>query len=242
MENYDEKFYNDQKGGSLRSAREVLSYIYSLIKPKSVIDIGCGLGTWLSAFKELGVEEITGMDGNWVNKNNLYIDKDNFIEMDLENPVPINRKFDLAMSLEVAEHLKKSSAEKFVNYLTSLSSTILFSAAIPNQGGTNHINEQNPEYWIELFKKNNFNVIDCIRGQIWENTNIEIHYRQNMFLFVKEENYNQIQKKIGTIIHPYYIVHPEFYDHVANSTLWRFAVKLNKISIFNKVYKLIDKK
>lgn len=215
MSVYNKKFYDDQVKGSLDSANEMIPILMNLINPKSVIDVGCGLGTWLSVFKDLGVNDILGLDGDWVDKNQLFIPKDNFITTDLENPVKIEKKFDLAISLEVGEHINKRNANKFIEYLSNKAPFILFSAAIPFQGGVNHINEQWPDYWIEIFKKNNFQVVDCIRNKIWTNGNVEMWYSQNTFLFV-EKNYlkktENLKNKLTNNVNPIYsIVHPSLF-------------------------------
>ena len=79
MSVYNTEFYDNQEKGSLDSARAILPIIIDMIKPKSVIDVGCGLGTWLSIFKELGIDDILGMDGKWVDTERLYIPKENFV-------------------------------------------------------------------------------------------------------------------------------------------------------------------
>ncbi len=113
--------------------------------------------------------------------------EEEFIPKDLTKPLKLKEKFDLAISLEVAEHLPEKSAEIFIDSLTGLSDIILFSAAIPYQRGTNHINEQFPEYWIDKFKKRNYLVIDCIRKKIWNNPKVYFFYSQNILLFIKKE-------------------------------------------------------
>ena len=141
---YDENFYRAQKDGSYRSAELTIPILFNwLPKPKTVVDVGCGLGTWLAVFKQQGAE-VTGVDGAYVNKDMLYIGKEEFFEADLENESITNdgRRFDLAVSLEVAEHLSAKRAPTFIHDLTSLSDVVFFSAAVPLQGGTNHINEQ----------------------------------------------------------------------------------------------------
>lgn len=216
MNNYDEKFYNRQEKGSLNSARKILPIIMDLIDINSVMDIGCGLGTWLSVFNELGVDDVIGLDGSWVNKDRLYIEEDNFIRCDLEDPIEISRKFDLVMSLEVAEHLNESNTRNFIKYLTNHSSFILFSAAIPNQGGTNHLNEQWPDYWIKLFKEMDFQVVDWLRGQIWNDLDIEAFYRQNIFLFIENKFIQDFKRNLSSYNHIYSIVHPERYTCKVN--------------------------
>jgi SAM-dependent methyltransferase len=170
------------------SAIEVVPLLIQKFNPKSVIDIGCGLGDWLNIFQQNGVENILGVDGSWVNKSDLYIDKRLFQETDLAQSFRLDRKFDLAMSLEVAEHLPESAADTFIDTLTNLSDKIIFSAAIPNQGGQNHINEQWHSYWIEKFESRGFHCHDIIRPLIWENEKIAWWYRQNVFFFSKNSS------------------------------------------------------
>ncbi len=206
---YDKNFYKGQKDISYLSAKEVLPIIVDLLSPNTVIDVGCGLGTWLSVFKELGVENILGLDGNWVNENSLYIDKEEFIKTNLENPIIFDEKFDLAMSLEVAEHLSNENAHNFIKYLTDKSNFVLFSAAIPHQGGTNHINEQWQSYWIDIFEENRFKTLDFLRPLIWNNDKIGWWYRQNIFLFIKDDYFDEFKTKIPKFESIVNIVHPE---------------------------------
>lgn len=185
---YREQFYQNQRQGSRQSANEIIPLVLALIQPKSVIDVGCGVGAWLSVFKAYGVEEILGIDGDYVERNNLEIPEEQFLAHDLSQPIHMNRQFDLVVSLEVAEHLTRECAEIFINSLTSLGSVMLFSAAIPFQGGTHHVNEQWPDYWVNLFQKKQYTVIDPLRKRIWENDDVEWWYAQNILMFVKQDH------------------------------------------------------
>ncbi len=212
MKTYSPTFYNNQQEGSLSSAKEIIPIVLSLVQAKSVLDVGCGVGTWLSVFKTLGITDYLGVDGNWVDKNMLHIPKDRFISSNLELPLYLGRQFDLVISLEVAEHLPQRCAEIFVESLVRHGQVILFAAAIPLQGGRNHVNEQWPDYWVKLFRKRNYVVIDCIRKHIWKNDKVAFFYAQNMFLFVKEEylaennllnlEFKKTQDCILSIVHP----------------------------------------
>jgi hypothetical protein len=91
-----------------------------------------------------------------VNKNRLKIPKECFAEVELDKGISVDRKYDLAISVEVAEHLPPNAADIFIESIVKASDIVLFSAAIPFQGGTNHINEQWPEYWNKLFNKNGY--------------------------------------------------------------------------------------
>jgi SAM-dependent methyltransferase len=152
-----------------------------------VVDIGCGDGTWLSVFRTLGVADILGVDGKYVDRDLLQVSNECFLAADLSKPLALDRTFDLAVSLEVAEHLPANCAAIFVESLTRLAPVVLFSAAIPFQGGHHHINEQWPDMWVELFKQRDFLPVDFVRKRIWKNKSVEWWYSQNTLLFVQAE-------------------------------------------------------
>jgi len=187
MNLYNASFYQSQAGGSAQSAENTVPIVLSLVRPASVIDIGCGVGTWLSCFRASGVQDILGIDGPYVNKKLLRIPADCFLPHDLTQPVSLSRVFDLALCLEVAEHLPEKRARTLVADLAALAPAILFSAAVPGQGGTGHLNEQWPVYWRDLFEQNGYQCLDCIRPRIWDNDAIEPWYRQNLLLFVRRD-------------------------------------------------------
>ena len=183
---YTENFFLELQEGARLSAREIVPLLIRLLRPRSVVDVGCGLGTWLSVFAENGVEDLLGIDGDYVNPQKLEIPKDRFRAHDLSRSLRLERSFDLVVSLEVAEHLPEEHAATFVDSLTGLGSAVLFSAAIPFQGGTNHVNEQWPEYWAALFSQKGYAAVDCIRREVWRNEKVEWWYAQNTLLFVEE--------------------------------------------------------
>ncbi|OGL65844.1 hypothetical protein A3B21_00110 [Candidatus Uhrbacteria bacterium RIFCSPLOWO2_01_FULL_47_24] len=214
---------------SLKSAKIIVPIILDLIQPQSVVDVGCGTGEFLSVFKEQGIKNIFGIDGPWVNKEKLCIPKEFFQHADLEKPVSIDKKFDLAISLEVAEHLSKDSVSTFVQTLTDLSPIIVFSAAIPFQGGIHHINEQWPEYWAELFAKKDYAPIDCIRKQIWNNEEVSFWYAQNILLFARKDylkansklkkEFEQTELSALSLVHPkQYLPKARMYNAIVKFT------------------------
>jgi SAM-dependent methyltransferase len=192
------------------AAREILPFLITLFHSKSIIDVGCGTGSWLSVAKELGVKTIKGVDGILVDDNLLEISKEEFAEFNLALPLPSLEKYDMAICLEVAEHLPDESADSIIKSLTNASDVILFSAAIPGQGGQYHVNEQWPDYWQNKFKSNGYLTFDFLREIFWENKNIEWWYRQNMLLFVKKEKTSLVEYSPTEVANK--IVHPENFE------------------------------
>jgi SAM-dependent methyltransferase len=185
--------YHDQiSEGARRSAARILPLVFKLCSPKSIVDVGCGPGAWLRVCRELGVSDILGIDGQTLDTSVLQIPVDRFLPADLASLTPaglraqsllVQRRFDLVLCLEVAEHLPEASAQSFIQTLCSLGPVILFSAALPNQGGTAHINEQLASYWASLFSRQGFVPIDVVRRQVWSDDSVEWWYRQNTLLF-----------------------------------------------------------
>jgi len=194
---YNSDFYANMDSGSIRSAREVLKIVRDALNPKSVVDVGCGTGAWLKAWLELGVENILGIDGDYVRPEQLLIPVDRFRAMDLSTPAKLESQFDLVQSLEVGEHLHKDAADAFVSLLCSLGTVVLFSAAVPYQRGTHHVNEQWPEYWEKLFLKRNYIAVDFIRDRVWENPRVEPCYCQNTLFYVHADNAEVFEKLRG---------------------------------------------
>jgi SAM-dependent methyltransferase len=189
---YEPAVYN------LDAPREVVPIIAELTRPDSVLDVGCGTGTWLKAFEELGINDVVGLDGEHVENRLLEISYEKFRMTDLRQPFALGRKFGLVLCLEVAEHLPEDVATEFVGCLTAHADVIVFSAAIPGQGGQFHVNEQWPAYWAEKFARRGFYFHDVIRSRIWNNARINWWYRQNIFLVTREK---------GPAVMP--LIHPE---------------------------------
>ncbi len=184
---YDKVFFDQMTQGSLSSARVVLPILFHYFKPESIVDVGSGRGTWLKAAAECGVKEILGLDGDYVERDALLIDARNFQACNLAERIDLPKRFELAISVEVAEHLPFHRSESFVADLVRLSDLVLFSAALPYQGGTDHINEQWLEFWAILFRRHGYVACDLFRSRIWGNKSVEYWYSQNLMLFCKQD-------------------------------------------------------
>jgi 2-polyprenyl-3-methyl-5-hydroxy-6-metoxy-1,4-benzoquinol methylase len=155
---YDKKFFTNTIKFEKSSAKAVVDILVKYFKPRSVVDIGCGCGIYLAEFAKRGIE-ILGYDGSPAAlANSLVGDK---IKLhDLCKPLNLNKKFDLCLSVEIAEHLPTECADVLIQTLTNASDTVVFTAATPGQGprSIGHINEQPHEYWVEKFKEMNFSL------------------------------------------------------------------------------------
>ena len=209
---YDKAFYEEQCLGSRNSALVIVPFLLGTFAIGSVVDLGCGLGTWLSVFERCGIKDIAGYDGDYVPREYLQIPEECFHPADLSGPIDFGRRCDLAMSLEVAEHIPPSKARDFVGKLTSLSDVVLFSGALPYQGGTGHVNENYPEYWAMLFRERRYVPVDIIRDHFWYDGMVCPWYRQNMLIFIREElrerNYPRLPDASGRNLTR---IHPEMY-------------------------------
>ncbi len=182
---YDQAFYDEQIAGSLGSARALLAHLASRWKPASVLDIGCGRGTWLAAWRELGVADLLGVDGPW-NRQELMLDAAiPFRAANLEAPLEAGRRFELAMSIEVVEHLSPAAGEAVLRSLTAAADVVLFSAAFTGQGGVNHIHERYHSHWGRLFAAQGYAAHDLFRPHFWADERVQPWHRANVFLFVK---------------------------------------------------------
>ena len=183
---YGDQFYQSIREGSARSAAAVVPLVIDLVQPSSVVDVGCGTGAWLARFQQCGVRNVLGLEFSSVASHLVDIDPSRIRRVDASRPFRLERSFDLVMSLEVAEHLPEESAAGFVQSLAGLGPVVLFSAAVPGQGGTGHLNEQWPSYWARRFAEHGYTVVDCLRDRIWNDPRIEWWYRQNLLLFVRK--------------------------------------------------------
>jgi SAM-dependent methyltransferase len=202
----------EQEERNRASARLILSLLFECFRPKSILDVGCGIGSWLAVAQEQGIGDILGLDGEWLDNSLSQVRPAHVRKVDLEKPFDLKRRFDLVISLEVAEHLSPAAADGFVGSLTRHSDVVLFSAAIPFQGGHHHVNEQFPEYWNELFGRRGYVPIDFLRPMIWNCSDVLPWLRQNLLIFAREALTQGKAVFSGkAAAGPLALVHPELY-------------------------------
>ena len=172
-----------------KSVTQMADSIVKTFHPASVIDVGCGSGALLVGLRKLGVRRLIGLDaaeagldiararGLDVRKFDIATDRWSGGE-----------RFDIAVSMETAEHLPKDAADRYVELLCSLAPVVIFTAAHPGQGGIGHLNEQPPEYWIELFKAHGFQLAEKTVADwqtAWTTAGVANFYTRNLMVFAK---------------------------------------------------------
>ncbi|SLN72515.1 hypothetical protein ROJ8625_03844 [Roseivivax jejudonensis] len=183
---YSDTFFDYIERGARSSARTLVGLLNPCLAPRSVLDLGSGRGVWLDAWKHAGATDILGVDGDYVERDRLAIPAESFLAADLTQPVETGRRFDLAQSLEVGEHLPTEASETLVDSLTRASDRVLFSAAVTGQGGEFHVNEQPLAFWQELFAARGYRAYDCLRPHLTRAREVEPWYRYNAVLYVNE--------------------------------------------------------
>lgn len=209
----DRSFVFPESVYNTRSAEVVVPIINDLLKPQSILDVGCGTGTWLSVFSDSGISDYMGIDRADYSADSFHIDPAHYSKRDLEKPLCLNRKFDLVLCLEVAEHLDERFEDVLVSSLTTHGDMVLFSAAIPGQEGDGHVNEKWLSYWVSKFAGYHFQLFDCVRPLIWANSSVEVWYRQNMVLFARNIASADMLRSLSS---PFLdLVHPDLFDFVS---------------------------
>lgn len=214
------------RDGCRASAEIVVPYVYDLVRPTHVVDVGGGEGWWAREFARLGncqcvvYDESVGSPGarrlgesEEIGAGRIRFEYANF-ETD-ECPIS-DERYDLAICLEVAEHVAPEWADRFIRDLCALAPIVLFSAAIPHQGGHGHVNEQWPAYWAERFHAHNFVATD-IRDRFWDDERVEPWYRQNLLIFGSLDHdwmgtgATHGLSVLTTTTRPRALVHPDIY-------------------------------
>jgi len=193
---YDAQFQAYTRSIATQSAQVIVPILTEALRPSSVVDFGCGRASWLQVWKNAGASEVLGLDGDYVDRNDLAVDLSEFSARDLGSTIDLGRRFDLVESLEVAEHLPKSRGRGFVADLCRHGDRVLFGAAPPGQGGEHHINEQPYSYWRAFFSDLGYETFDFVRPQIASQREVAPWYRYNTLLYVKREHVDSLPESV----------------------------------------------
>ena len=148
---YDAEFYAHTDAVHAPMYSRLAEAVWERLRPASAVDVGCGTGFILARLAEHGVD-VRGVEGSRHAIEASPI-RDRIVRANLEREVPNLGRFDVAICIEVAEHLPKRVAPALVEGLAAMSDRVLFTAAQPGQGGTHHVNEQPREFWLDLFAR-----------------------------------------------------------------------------------------
>ena len=235
MAEYKRSFYINRYNKTKHARDRILDIVFEKFSINSVVDVGCGVGSWLKASENKGIENLVGLEGEWIDPS-LFVSSGDLIKHNFELPIRLDNRFDLAISLEVAEHISEENASRFVEDLTLLSDIVLFSAAVPGQGGNGHINEQPQSYWIKKFGQNDYECLDIVRKVIWNDKDIDFWYKQNIFIFRKCSPQSE---PVEPLLPSYDIIHPELFKiYSSPGVVLRIKNMLGlPVAIFRKILK-----
>lgn len=193
---YSSEFYTYIDSGSRASARTIAALLMGEMHIESLLDVGAGHGAWAAEWLKAGVKDVIAVDGHYVDLKQLAIPARRFVSRDLSLPLDLGRRFDLVQSLEVAEHLAQEHADIFVDGLVRHGDVVLFSAAVPHQGGEHHVNEQPPEYWRRRFASRGYQVFDWVRPRVAVDRSVMAWYRFNTFIYANSEGQKRLSASI----------------------------------------------
>jgi SAM-dependent methyltransferase len=194
------------------AATIIWSILDGLLSIDSVLDLGCGIGVWMEAALSKRGRQVVGIDLEAFDQSELVVPPAAIINAALDQRIDLHRQFDLVLCLETAEHIQADGAATLVSNCVRHSNAVLFSAAIPGQGGLHHVNERPPEYWQDLFDQAGYEVLDIIRPLIWRDTRIPAWYRQNMLLIVNRNAgaaFDRLRSESGKTPVPLHRAHPD---------------------------------
>jgi SAM-dependent methyltransferase len=244
---YDFSWHANHGALTDSSAETILRMLMDAFAPQSVLDVGCGDGRWLRQCEALGATTTAGVDGPWTDVSALLIPRDRFVVQNLEERFSLGRKFDLAISLEVAEHVAPKASEGFIANLVAHSDCVLFGAAIPYQGGFRHINERWQSDWAQSFARHRYRVFDLFRNLIWSSAAVHFWYKQNMLIYINEDRTDLLaaaerylrDKAVHQL--PLDVVHPDKYQAIASYDQIAFKPLLRKLprKVLEKAHSVI---
>lgn len=185
---YDDAFFKQNAELITPTVKAVVDTVIEIKDCIRVVDFGCGGGQYLKEFYDRG-SYVFGVDGSNFAKLNAVIPQENFQVSDLTKPINLGHPFSVALCFEVAEHIPTEASKTLVKNITSHAPLVFFTAAPPGQGGTDHINEQPPEFWIKLFKDMGFTYLDKDTEAIrisWKKKKVLWWIANNIMLFEKK--------------------------------------------------------
>ena len=185
---YDSNYYaSTVEGPAVGSAAAISESIILDLRPNTIVDVGCGTGALLEALRKGGCQ-VFGLEYSTAALRYCQARALDVRKFDLErDSFAADQVFDVAISMEVGEHLPEETADRYVDLLTRLSGMIVFTAAPPGQGGDDHVNEQPQSYWIAKFQVLGFDYDDVLSSR-WSSTwrekvVVAPFYHENLMIF-----------------------------------------------------------
>jgi len=199
---YDSEFLDFVDASAGRSARRFIGLVEAKVFAApgvaSVIDVGCGRGVWAAEWLRHGATRVLGVDGDYVSRDTLLIPRECFLAADLSKPFDAGARFELVQCLEVAEHIAPEAADILIDGLVRHGDLIVFSAAVPGQGGEHHVNERGYAYWRDMFLSRGYQLYDAIRPLLMNESDVEPWYRYNTFVYANRTGAQRLAAQART--------------------------------------------
>ncbi|HEX3803725.1 MAG TPA: methyltransferase domain-containing protein [Solirubrobacteraceae bacterium] len=158
-------------GRSIADAPGVVKVVEEVFpEAQTFLDVGAGSGGFAAEVKRTG-RRITACEYNKVGRwfTGLQGVVSHPFDLNASSPAPdVTGKFDIVYSFEVGEHLPPELGRRMVAFIAEHAHQVVFTAAIPGQGGMGHVNEQPPEYWVELFTDAGMQFDEALTSQVRE--------------------------------------------------------------------------
>ncbi|MBX7481748.1 class I SAM-dependent methyltransferase [Qipengyuania sp. 6D47A] len=196
MHVYSSEFYDYINSGSTNSARHIAPLMRSVTPIDSVLDVGAGVGAWAAEWMRAGASDVVAVDGPYTDNTSFLVPDEQFVKHDLQTPLDLGRKFALVQSLEVAEHIPHKSADTFIDTLVRHGDIVLFSAAVPGQGGEHHVNERPLEFWRKKFQTRGYAAFDWLRPLIRDEKLVQPWYRYNTIIYANASGQDRLAPEV----------------------------------------------
>lgn len=228
MLSFNKKYYDSFKKGSYEFGLVLDEILNKKISYSKVVDFGCGSCDFIYGFTQKNNIKFLGMDSHDEIIESKYLELNSkYIKTNIIEPIKNIEKFDISFCLEVLEHINNIDSLKVVNNLIHSSDLIIFSSAHKGQGGLSHINEQDLDYWINVFNNNNYLCFDYLRSKIQSNNKIPYYYKYNTVMFINKRN-DKLIKIFGD------------FQITKNNFKTSLIYKLRQLVIHNINYKFVN--
>jgi hypothetical protein len=209
--------------GTILAAHAMVSMLHGLFKPRNVLDLGCGDGAFSREFIKHGCP-VAAFDRT----QPALIARESWDYINLLAPYNFTSHYDLALCLEVAEHLPTGHVtDELIRNLCQSADVVVFSAAIPLQGGSGHVSEHWQSFWAEKFSRYSYLPCSVVRDYLWNLSHIPPWYAQNTLVYARQATLDFYNLNATTHLDA---IHPNLWLHVGPMGFFKRLCSLLQLS------------